>query len=555
MGPPGLEDVFGPGGLGYDRQDSFSGSGSKASRDRSRSPFSGSGIRSGTSRSGTPNSRSGTGQSGTILSGSGYGTPDRRRQSMYEMRDGQGKKLALGSKYVINLNGRDCGIRNRRSQKPRFGQQEFEDKMWPVWFYTPVPCGMCSIMLGLVMIALGISFLIMDANLQDIRLEYSSKDKLIRFDLENDMAGPVFLYYELSGFYGNYRSFVESKDDFVFSSTFAKYNCEMSKFKDDVGFVRPDDTAFERLVEKTSTELRPCGMVALTFFMDEYSLVYESGDNALVTLDESDISWLSDDDILDSKMVTSGPNVLIEEEMSWLTTAHLEHFKVWYRTSASSKFRQLWAKIPDGLRPGRYMMNFTKNDAVWDEQWNVKKAVVLAQLGAFGTKNALLGYLYIAWGLVLMIGSVLVYYGLPSCLVSRWLDLTEPVARPVIHQEGNQLGELGGLGTIESRPSTNSIQGLTGDNVNADDLVTANVRRNSKGTGFVISSGPRKGQEVGERPSDESSKSSSEAVSSRRPPPSPLGDRERKGDKVQAAKHRFRIRGESKMLDDSMPSI
>merc|ERR1719161_2053289 len=162
------------------------------------------------------------------------------------------------------------------------------------------------------MIIAGVSLILLNMSLNEVHLGYSSKDKYVSFELDSDFVGPVFLYYELSGFWGNYRTFVESKDDFVFSSTFAKYNCEASKFQEDVGMVRPGDGDFARLVARSDagqsnegTVLRPCGMVALTFFMDEYKLIYESRDHAVISLDQSDLSWLSDDDVLREKLVTS----------------------------------------------------------------------------------------------------------------------------------------------------------------------------------------------------------------------------------------------------------
>ena len=70
-------------------------------------------------------------------------------------------------------------------------------------------------------------------------------------------------------------------------------------------------------------------------------------------------------------------------------------------------FRKLWGKIDQDLSQGTYSMIIVNNYDV--SSFDGQKHIILSTTSAFGGKNDFLGVLYIFIGLLILIGSVIIF--------------------------------------------------------------------------------------------------------------------------------------------------
>lgn len=243
----------------------------------------------------------------------------------------------------------------------------------------------------------------------------ASVEKVIRYDagttehiftLEEDMPNKVLLWYELPGMHVNQKRFIESRDGGIAGGfPGIRYSCDSAETMQQVRWRRPGDDAFYALIGNSSnSSFRPCGLVALAMFTDEYEL--ETMDGVKVRLDQSDLALPGEDAIYDRSISADAHGLLVKGERSWLRSGppqHLfEHFKVWYRTPAAPFVRNLWAVVPDGLPKGQYRLRFLTNSAVWTGAWQVsEKRVVIGEahpLGSVGART-FLGKVFLTFGI------------------------------------------------------------------------------------------------------------------------------------------------------------
>lgn len=186
----------------------------------------------------------------------------------------------------------------------------------------------------------------------------------------------------------------------------------------------------------------------LTFLIDIFVLSAPESTPTSVVLDESDISWSSDDDKFKqpsgfkSVQITNGDTnctsaanqmpanckyYQASDGTEYLyyypdddTTQYLyesypqvitpldgvtnKHFKVWMRPAALSKFRKLYGKIDGDFKKGDQLIFFvTANFEV--DSFDGTKSLVITNLGEFGGKNPYLGVAYI------VVGSISLLFG------------------------------------------------------------------------------------------------------------------------------------------------
>lgn len=237
-------------------------------------------------------------------------------------------------------------------------------------------------------------------NLPEVRIDYSKEDTHKEFTLESDMDGDVFVSYELSGMNVNIKRFVESKDRRVVASFLNNAGCVDSDTRALARWRRGNDSLAARIEGTPGDGLAPCGLLALSMFTDNYT--FERFDGAAwdrLLADESDVALATDSEMYAKWILgpESGSDYLTIKErgksgsvVSWLRPGDFyEHWKVWYRTSISAHFRNLWAVIQGGLKKGRYRVNLLENSPVW-EDWGVpKKTVVLSKKHFLGSKGAM----------------------------------------------------------------------------------------------------------------------------------------------------------------------
>lgn len=264
----------------------------------------------------------------------------------------------------------------------------------------------------------------------DIDKALQNRSCTMAFTVEKDMDPPVLLYYEIENFHQNHREYTTSRDD---QQLHGKETQTQLAAKD-----------CEPLNILNGIKMNPCGLIANTFFNDKIKLSPGSSDsngNAL-TLIEEGIAWQSDleykfnqPDSFESKKCDSCDDSECECTGDWTckekyldpqtnecylysyadedTTQYLyetypdiisplegvtnEHFVVWMRVAAKSKFRKLYGFFDKPIKAGT---TITFNvQANWDvKSFKGTKSLLLTTTSIFGGKNPHFGNALIGVG-------------------------------------------------------------------------------------------------------------------------------------------------------------
>lgn len=180
--------------------------------------------------------------------------------------------------------------------------------MLPAW--RPVPSfGSTMIIFGIfgvIFLTLGITLYVMSERIQGVVQQYDKEcqSKLdvsgneictISIEIDSDIQAPIYVYYQLDNFYQNHRRYVKSRSNEQLMgnelSVDELEDCDPIKKNKDLGdnityaadgitLLLPDEPAF------------PCGLVAKSFFTDEFVLKDPAG--GLVTISSDNIAWESD---------------------------------------------------------------------------------------------------------------------------------------------------------------------------------------------------------------------------------------------------------------------
>lgn len=125
---------------------------------------------------------------------------------------------------------------------------------------------------GGLFIALSLWLLETSSDIWEVRVEYSkvkglSEDKAgsIEVEVKHDMPNPVYIYYELQGFYQNHRRYVSSRDDQQLLG------------------VEPDDPVKNDhrlcspwILSEDGRVNYPCGLIARSVFNDTFVIQYQT---------------------------------------------------------------------------------------------------------------------------------------------------------------------------------------------------------------------------------------------------------------------------------------
>ena len=118
-----------------------------------------------------------------------------------------------------------------------------------------------------------------------IGMHYNANESCtLQFTAPQDMHPPVLIYYELTNFHQNHRSYVTSRDDYQLTGGLSQQQSAISALNCDP------------LNKLGDTYLNPCGFIANTFFNDVFTLQPGAKDingRDLVMIEEG-IAWSSD---------------------------------------------------------------------------------------------------------------------------------------------------------------------------------------------------------------------------------------------------------------------
>jgi hypothetical protein len=192
--------------------------------------------------------------------------------------------------------------------------------------YKPVPtvksAAIIFTVLGIIFIIVGSVLLYYSLKIKEHKEQYDDKDDCkdtkhgktkfcsVTFDVDEDMDGPVYFYYQLDNFYQNHRRYVKSKSSDQLkgnkiSESAAELDCDPIVYMNDLDLTADTlnliSKKYDLKEQWTPAQANskdiiayPCGKIAQTFFNDTFEMFNENGDK--VKIEEDDISWKSDRD-------------------------------------------------------------------------------------------------------------------------------------------------------------------------------------------------------------------------------------------------------------------
>ena len=283
-------------------------------------------------------------------------------------------------------------------------QSRFKQQNLPAW--RPVPTILSIIIVfaafGILFIILGIVLLVYSAKVHSVEVDYTdcklddSTSPCIRtITLEEDIDAPVFVYYQLIGFFQNSRRYVKSKetDQLTGDDINAHDNCEPAETNSEMGFPN-DKKAIDETTNLIGSNIAvPCGLMAKTFFTDSFDFTI----NSIPTeVDQTNIAFAKDKDLYDKET---------DRTKQW-TRITDEHFLVWMRPSGLPNPKKLWGRINQDLKQGdNIFIEITNKYNV--TPYGGKKKIILSNATKFGGKNKFLGISYIVVGALSIICAVL----------------------------------------------------------------------------------------------------------------------------------------------------
>ena len=280
-------------------------------------------------------------------------------------------------------------------------QSRFKQQNLPAW--RPVPTILSIVIVftvfGILFVILGIVLLVYSNKVKSAKIDYTdcgSNDPCNKqLTLEDDIDAPVFVYYQLDGFFQNSRRYLKSKetDQLTGDDIKAHDNCEPAETNKEMGFSSTQKALDDNTVLNPNDIAVPCGLVAKTFFNDRFT--FKIGSENLV-VDETNIAFGKD-----KKLYDKNP----DPSKQWIDMTN-EHFLVWMRPSGLPNPRKLWGRINRDLKKGETI------DITIDNKYNVnnykgKKKIVLSNATRFGGKNKFLGVSYIVVGALSILCAIL----------------------------------------------------------------------------------------------------------------------------------------------------
>ena len=280
-------------------------------------------------------------------------------------------------------------------------QSRFKQQNLPAW--RPVPTILSIVIVftvfGILFVILGIVLLVYSNKVKSAKIDYTdcgSNDPCNKqLTLEDDIDAPVFVYYQLDGFFQNSRRYLKSKetDQLTGDDIKAHDNCEPAETNKEMGFSSTQKALDDNTVLNPNDIAVPCGLVAKTFFNDRFT--FKIGSENLV-VDETNIAFGKD-----KKLYDKNP----DPSKQWIDMTN-EHFLVWMRPSGLPNPRKLWGRINRDLKKGE-VIDITIANKYNVNNYKGKKKIVLSNATRFGGKNKFLGVSYIVVGALSILCAIL----------------------------------------------------------------------------------------------------------------------------------------------------
>lgn len=295
---------------------------------------------------------------------------------------------------------------NQDEEYEKLRSSQFKQQRLPGW--RPVPSVISSSIvflgIGIVFIGIGVFILLFSSKTKEIIYRYDnipscihSKNCSITIPIEDDMDKKIMIYYQLDGFYQNFRRYMSSKS---IEQLHGKNPSEDQLKKDCEGFLTNDEMGVTNLKEslKGREIAIPCGLMAKNFFNDSFT-EWKIKDEIL-DINENNIAR-----DIDKKNFRNSDNL----DKQWIDITN-EHFMVWMRPAPFSNFRKLWGRIDRDLKNDENLTITIQNN------YNVTnfegaKYIVLTTVNVLGGKNIFLAYSYIVIGGICVILGIFLVVG------------------------------------------------------------------------------------------------------------------------------------------------
>jgi uncharacterized membrane protein len=282
-------------------------------------------------------------------------------------------------------------------KKSKFRQQKF-----PGW--RPLPTISCITIIfisaGVFFIIFGIFILIFTGQVKEFKFRYdlycAEKKRLnekcdFPLSIPETMKKPIMIYYQINDLRQNHRFYMENKSDKQLKGEEVSKE-DLEKSNDCEGALYNKDFSLNAQRYPEDEVAFPCGLIAKSFFRDNFTLWQMSGKEINVTTEE--ITYKKDRDDLS--------NVGMKDNQ-WLDVTD-EHFIIWKRIAPFESPRKLWGKIEgDDINSGS-TVTVTIDD---NNYFNFEKYIILSTRNVFGGKSSFLGILYIVFGAVCLISAVI----------------------------------------------------------------------------------------------------------------------------------------------------
>jgi hypothetical protein len=332
-------------------------------------------------------------------------------------------------------------VENEKKNKPK--PDQFRQQKLPSWqpIMTPLKVVIAFLAIGVAFVPTGVSLMKESDTIYESSIVYDSKGKTdvdckitqanegkvctATFNFNQKVKGPLYVYYELTNFYQNHRTYVSSID-------YAQLNG-----------VRSQGTCTDKN-KNGSVYLNPCGLIANSFFNDQIALTTNG-----YTMKETDIAWSTDTlkyiqpdgfkavSVGTSASTKSCADVGLEttctknfydsytgnyyyyyysdeSEYQYLYETYSQinpvygvqdpHFMVWMRTASLPNFRKLYGVIDSSFSSGD-SLTFVIDANFEVTSFGGTKTLTISTLSDLGGKNTYLGIAYIiVGGLSLFLG-------------------------------------------------------------------------------------------------------------------------------------------------------
>ena len=262
--------------------------------------------------------------------------------------------------------------------------------------WRPLPTISCITIIfvcfAIFFIIMGIIILVFTAQVKELKFKYDPYEK-IHYDYDNidinineDMKKPVMIYYQVDGIIQNHRFYMDSKSDKQLKGEEEddlKKNkiCENAQTKEDIPWQNNGDYGNDDIAN-------PCGLIAKTYFNDEFSNWRLNDVRLEEELEEEGIAYQSD--------IDTYVGVKDNENLG-------EHFLVWMRPSPFSNPRKLWGRINRDIKQGSTLK--VKIEPKYN--YGGSRYIILSTRNIFGGKSMFLGICYIIAGGLSLMASVI----------------------------------------------------------------------------------------------------------------------------------------------------